>query len=45
MKNTELRPMFLTEDLRGTVDFYAGTLGFRVREVNDDWGLGDALDR
>jgi uncharacterized glyoxalase superfamily protein PhnB len=37
MKITELRPMFLTEDLRGTVDFYAGTLGFRVREVNDDW--------
>jgi uncharacterized glyoxalase superfamily protein PhnB len=38
MKITELRPMFWTEDLQGTIDFYNGTLGFTVGEVNEEWG-------
>ncbi len=38
MKITDLRPMLWTEDLRATVDFYVGTLGFTCAEMNEDWG-------
>jgi uncharacterized glyoxalase superfamily protein PhnB len=33
-----LRPMLLTKDLKGTVDFYIRTFGFEVDEYNEDWG-------
>ena len=38
MKLTDLRPMLWTEDLDGTIGFYTGTLGFKVDEVNHQWG-------
>jgi hypothetical protein len=30
--------MLWTEGQKGSVDFYAGTLGFSCVEVNEDWG-------
>ena len=30
--------MLWTDDLRGSVDFYVGTLGFTFVEVNEEWG-------
>lgn len=38
MKITELRPMLWTKDLKGTIDFYVGKLGFTCGEINEDWG-------
>lgn len=38
MKITDLRPMMSTEDLKGTIDFYTGILGFTCDELNEDWG-------
>lgn len=38
MKITELRPIIWTEDLRGTIDFYTGTVGFSSGEIDEDWG-------
>jgi uncharacterized glyoxalase superfamily protein PhnB len=38
MKLTDLRPMLWTENLRETVDFYVGVLGFACGELNDQWG-------
>jgi uncharacterized glyoxalase superfamily protein PhnB len=35
---TSLRPMLLTKDLRGTVDFYVSVFGFEVDEYNEKWG-------
>lgn len=38
MKITGLRPMLWTEDLKGSVDFYVDKLGFRLKEMNEEWG-------
>jgi uncharacterized glyoxalase superfamily protein PhnB len=38
MKLTALRPLLWTEDLKGSVDFYGGVLGFVCDEINGDWG-------
>src|SRR5262249_44442419 len=39
MNLTELKPMLWTEDLKGSLDFYTGTLGFKADVFNEEWGF------
>ncbi|MDP4218704.1 MAG: VOC family protein [Bacteroidota bacterium] len=38
MRLTFLRPMLRTDNIKATIDFYTGTLGFILEEYNDEWG-------
>ncbi|MEZ5012730.1 MAG: VOC family protein [Chitinophagales bacterium] len=38
MKLLNLRPMFWTEHIQETIDFYTQVLGFTCGARNDDWG-------
>lgn len=38
MKLHSLRPIFWTDKLDETIEFYTGILGFTLAEKNDDWG-------
>jgi uncharacterized glyoxalase superfamily protein PhnB len=39
MSLTALKPMLWTEDLKGSVNFYAETLGFTIDVLNEEWGF------
>ncbi|MDP4149351.1 MAG: VOC family protein [Bacteroidota bacterium] len=38
MRLTFLRPMLRTDNIKATIDFYTGTLGFILEEYNEGWG-------
>ena len=38
MRLTFLRPLFRTDNIKATIDFYIGILGFTLIEYNEGWG-------
>lgn len=38
MKLNSLSPMIYTRDIKATIDFYTGSLGFTCNSFSEDWG-------